>query len=90
MRMNRNLAPTENGFRSKNVALLQSLLVIVTITACYLISQYLGHVTLWPLPMISYCGVHPPEKFLFSIGLICSAFLMFLFIWIVGRGGPRP
>ena len=78
-------SPDKNWFQSKNVALLQSLLTVGTTLASWAIALYMGHVKLWPIPMISDCGVHAPEKFVFSIGLVCSAFLMFLFIWIVGE-----
>ena len=77
--------PDKSWFHSKNVALLQCVLTVGTTLASYAIALYMGHVKLWPIPMISYCGVHPPEKFVFSIGLVCSAFLMFLFIWIIGE-----
>jgi len=37
--------------------------------------------------MISHCGVGKPEKYVFSIGLVVAASLMFLFIWIVETSG---
>jgi len=79
--------PERNWFHSKNIALLQCLLTVSTTVASWAIALYNGHVKLWPIPMISFCGVYPNEKYVFSIGLVCSAFLMFLFIWIVETAG---
>lgn len=76
--------PERNWFQSRKVALLQCLLVIVTTVASWAIALYNGHVKLWPIPMISFCGVGVPEKYVFSVGLVVAASLMFLFIWIVG------
>ena len=76
--------PERNWFHSNKVAALQCFLVIATTTASWAIALYNGHVKWWPIPMISHCGVDPPEKYVFSIGLVVAASLMFLFIWIVG------
>jgi hypothetical protein len=51
-------------------------LPLATIFICYGIAVYLGHVDKPWLPMISDCGVFPPEKYLFRIGLITSAGLL--------------
>lgn len=70
-------------FQSRKIALLQCGLTLATTTISWLIAFCLGHVKLWPIPMVSYCGVHAPEKYVFTMGLVCSAFLMFLFIWVI-------
>ncbi|KAL5257238.1 hypothetical protein ACHWQZ_G012246 [Mnemiopsis leidyi] len=87
MKYSYGAAKEKNWFHSKKIALLQCMLTVSTTLVSYGVALYMGHVKLWPIPMISYCGVHPPEKFIFSIGLVCSAFLMFLFIWIVETAG---
>lgn len=51
-------------------------LPLVTIFICYGIAVYLGHVDKPWLPMISDCGVFPPEKYIFRVGLITSAGLL--------------
>ena len=71
-------------FPSRKVAALQCFLVIATTMSSWAIALYNGHVKWWPIPMISHCGVDPPEKYVFSVGLVVAAALMFLFIWIVG------
>lgn len=74
-------------FQSKYVALLQVVITMTTIISCWAIALHQGHVQWWPIPMISYCGVYRPEKFVFSIGLVCAAFLMFFFIWVIETAG---
>ena len=51
-------------------------LPLATIFICYGIAVYLGHVDKPWLPMISDCGVFPPEKYIFRVGLITSAGLL--------------
>jgi hypothetical membrane protein len=51
-------------------------LPLITIFVCYGIAVYLGHVDKPWLPMISDCGVFPPEKYIFRVGLITSAGLL--------------
>jgi hypothetical membrane protein len=51
-------------------------LPLATIFTCYFIAVYLGHVDKPWLPMISDCGVFPPEKYIFRVGLITSAGLL--------------
>lgn len=53
-----------------------SAIVLATIFSCYGIAVSLGHVPVW-LPMISDCGVHAPEKYLFSYGLITGSVFVF-------------
>ena len=77
--------PERDWFKSKYIALLQCTLTVVTTVVCWAVALYNGHVKVWPIPMISHCGVYPPEKYIFSIGLVCAAALMFMFIWIVGK-----
>jgi len=79
--------PDRNWFQSRKVALLQCFLVLATTLASWALALYYGHVKLWPIPMISHCGVYVPEKYVFSIGLVVAASLMFLFIWIVETAG---
>lgn len=76
-----------NWFQSRKVAALQCFLVLSTTVSSWAIALYYGHVKLWPIPMISHCGVYVPEKYVFSIGLVVAASLMFLFIWIVETAG---
>lgn len=45
---------------------------LTTIILCYVLAVSLGHVQPW-LPMISDCGVLPPECFLFRAGLVLAA-----------------
>jgi len=81
-------APVDrHWFQSKYVALLQVVITMATILSSWAIALHQGHVQLWPIPMISYCGVYRPEKFVFSIGLVCAAFLMFFFIWVIETAG---
>ncbi|XP_065911033.1 DNA damage-regulated autophagy modulator protein 1-like [Dysidea avara] len=47
-------------------------IVLATIFACYGIAVSYGHVPVW-LPMISDCGVYPPEKYLFRLGLVVGS-----------------
>ena len=51
-------------------------IILATIFSCYGIAVSLGHVPVW-LPMISDCGVYPPEKYLFCGGLITGAVFVF-------------
>ncbi len=58
-----------------------------TIILCYCIALALGHVKLWPVPMISDCAVSPPEKYPFRLGIVTAAWLMALenvFIFLAG------
>jgi len=79
--------PERNWFQSRYVAAIQCFLVLATTVASWAISLYNGHVALWPIPMISHCGVGVPEKYVFSIGLVVAASVMFLFVWIVETSG---
>ena len=47
-------------------------IVLATIFTCYGIAVSYGHVPVW-LPMISDCGVYPPEKYLFRLGLVVGS-----------------
>jgi hypothetical membrane protein len=49
---------------------------VVTILVCYVTAVLSGHVPGWWLPMVSDCGVHFPEKWIFHIGLIVSSVLI--------------
>ena len=50
---------------------------LATIILCYVLAVSLGHVEPW-LPMISACGVLPPECFLFRAGLVLSGAVFWL------------
>ena len=47
-------------------------IVLATIFTCYGIAVFYEHVPVW-LPMISDCGVYPPEKYLFRLGLVVGS-----------------
>lgn len=53
-----------------------ALVILSTILACYGIAVYLGHVPAWPLPLISDCGVLPPEKYIFRLGIVTGAIFL--------------
>ncbi len=46
-----------------------------TLLGCYLLAVACGHVQPW-LPMISDCGVYPPEKYPFRLGVVLGCSLM--------------
>ena len=52
-----------------------SALILATIFSCYMIAVLKGHVPIW-LPMISDCGVHSPEKYFFTYGLVVGSVLV--------------
>ena len=79
--------PEQDWFRSRDIPLLQFLLTTTTILTSWLIALIGGHVKLWPIPMISDCGAFAPEKYIFTMGLVSAAFLLFLFIWVVETAG---
>jgi alpha-L-fucosidase len=49
---------------------------IITILSCYVIAVATEHVPGW-LPMISDCAVQSPEKYIFRIGMVVTACLLF-------------
>lgn len=53
-----------------------ALLGLGTFLLCYSLAQIYGHVSLWPVPMISDCAVRSPEKFPFRLGIVTTALLM--------------
>lgn len=67
-----------------------ALLDFGTILGCYFLALSNGHVSLWPVPMISDCAVLPPEMFLFRLGFVTMALLMALQSVIIFLAGvPR-
>lgn len=58
---------------AKDITKIGCIMPIFTIVICYITALSLGHVKLWPLPMISDCGCDTPEKWIFRLGLITSA-----------------
>ena len=54
-----------------------SLLLIAVVLTCYGLAVSEGHVPAW-LPSISSCGDKPPEKFIFTYGMLAVAALLFL------------
>lgn len=70
-----------------------TILSLGSILLCYCLALYRGHVELWPVPMISDCGVLPPEKYPFRLGIITSALLMALccvVIYVAGVPRSKP
>jgi len=62
---------------ARDVTIVGCVLPICTILTCWIIALSLGHVALWPWPMISDCGCETPEKWIFRLGLtVSSTFLV--------------
>jgi len=61
---------------ARDLCIMGSALPAVTIFTCLGIALSLGHVKIWPLPMISDCGWDTPEKWVFRLGLITGAGLL--------------
>ena len=59
----------------RHFIILGAAVILATIFSCYAIAVLLGHVPVW-LPMISDCGVHAPEKYFFSYGLVTGSVLI--------------
>ena len=49
--------------------------VLGTVLLCYVLAVVNGHVPVW-LPFISDCGIYPPEKYPFRLGLVLGAALV--------------
>lgn len=70
-----------------------AILGLGSILLCYGLALCRGHVKLWPVPMISDCGVLPPEKYPFRLGIVTSALLMALcsvVIYVAGVPRSKP
>eukprot|EP01100_Stratorugosa_tubuloviscum_P011036 TRINITY_DN484_c0_g1_i1.p1 TRINITY_DN484_c0_g1~~TRINITY_DN484_c0_g1_i1.p1 ORF type:complete len:254 (+),score=76.68 TRINITY_DN484_c0_g1_i1:153-914(+) len=61
--------------KAKYVTIAAVALSLLTIFGCYILAVLLGHVDPW-IPMISDCGVYPPETYFFRMGLVVSAMLL--------------
>jgi len=66
---------------------------IGTLLTCYSIAVYLGHVPAW-FPEISDLAVQSPERYIFRIGLIVSACLLFItaslvYLYIASATGAK-
>lgn len=64
-----------------------AILGLGTLLLCYSLAMGYGHVSLWPVPMISDCAVYSPEKFPFRLGIVTTALLMSLISILVFLSG---
>lgn len=58
--------------------ILGSLMIATVILVCYGLAVHSNHVHAWPIPWISQCGVHSPEKFIFTLGLVPGGVLLLI------------
>ena len=64
------------------LVIVSSTIIGTVLLTCYGLAVYLDHVPIW-IPFISECAVHPPEQFIFTLGLVPGGMMLWVACLIV-------